>query len=318
MLPDVFLTFAVSLLFLIASANFLVKSVERFAAKIKLSPLIIGATLIAAGTSLPETFVTFSALAQNAAAISLGNIVGSNIGNLAFILGLAILLFPMRVGTEKTQRNNFLLVGLTVFFSCLFFLPEGVRKLLSLLLFGFYAVFLVTEIVWGKVGHKKEDQKALSKMEKGRGRPVFYFAGISFSLLGLILSSKYLVTAALGIAKDLAIDPEVVGLSLVALGTSLPELVTTIVSGIQKDWKLMYGDIQGSNIFNLSLTGAVALIAGGSTGPAHLPSLYYLLGITLAIFILTSKFKGTHIPRIYGLFFLLSYTVYLFFIYRGF
>lgn len=313
---NVFWAFLLSLFFLIISANFLVNFVEHFASKIKLSPLVIGATLIAIGTSLPETFIAFSSLAQNVPGVSMGDIVGSNIANIGLILGLTILIFPIRVGTEKTQRNNFLLLATTLIFLVLFFLPGNIRETLTFTLIGFYIFFMIVEILWGEEGSKKEDKKALNKMEKSHGKPLLFFGGIAVSIFGLIVSSRYMVASAISISQILKIDTKIVGLSIVALGTSLPELVTCIISGIKKDWKLIYGNIQGSNIYNLGVIGTILITLGDGGTLIHMPSVYYMAATTIVIFLLTKRFVGAVIPRIYGLLFLFSYGAYLFLIYQ--
>jgi len=308
---SLFLSFIVSLLLLIISAALLIKFVEKFSSRIKFSPLVIGATLIAFGTSLPETFVAFSSLAQNAPGISMGDIIGSNIGNICLILGLAILIFPVRIGTEKTQRNNIILLISAFYFSLLFFLPEGIRKFAALALPFLYVIFLIAEIFWGEIGRKKEDKKALAKMEHVRGKPFFYLAGIFVFLIGLIFGGIFLVSSAIKIALLLNIDQQVVGLSLVALGTILPEMVTTIICGFRKDWKLMFGNIQGSNIYNISVLGTIMIVFGNGVIAIHTLSLIYMAGASLIIFLLTIKYKGENIPRKYGLFFIFSYLIYL-------
>lgn len=311
---EILINFGLSLSFLVLAADILVKLVEKLTAKIRFSPLVIGATLIAVGTSLPETFVTISSLTQEVSAISLGNIIGSNIGNIGLILGLGITLFPIKIGTQKTQRNNLILFLLTLFFSALFFVPETLRKSLALFLLIFYLFFLIVEIVWGEIGRKKEDKKALAKMPRVRGRPLYYLLGIAGSVITLIISSNYLVLSALKISERLRIDPEIIGLSLIAIGTSLPELVTILISGLNQEWKLITGAVQGSNIFNLSVLGTVIIILGNGLGPAHNFSLFYLIIITLTFFLLTRKYEGTNIPRPFGLLFLASYLTYLFLI----
>lgn len=311
-----YLQFFASLIFLIISADLLLKFVEKLSAKIKISPLIIGTTLIAIGTSLPETSVALSAIAQKAVDVSFGDIIGSNIANICLILGVAITLFPVRIGTQKTQKNNFLLAILTIFFGGMFLLPEEHRRLLGGVLIIFYAAFLIIEIFWGKIGQLKEDKKALTKMEKGRGNPLIYLAGIAASMGGLILSSKYLVASAISISKVMGVKEEVIGLSLIAMGTSLPELATTIASGVRKDWKLLYGDIQGSNIYNLSIIGAILFIFGEKGYQINPFSIIFMVAVTFSIITLSRKYEGTHIPRIYGLIYLAVYVFYIFRIYQ--
>ena len=306
-----FLTFSFSLIFLIVSANLLLKFIEKFAGRIKISPLVIGATIIAIGTSLPETFVAFSSLAQNAADISLGDIIGSNIANISLVLGLGILLFPVRIGTEKTQRNNLVMLLSTAAFVGLFLIPPEYRRMLGVLLIIFYATFLIMETVWGETGRQKEDKKALSKLSTRKGNALVYFLGILASIAGLIISSRYLVASVIYFSKLFNISGEIIGLSVVALGTSLPELATTIASGINKDWKLLYGDVQGSNIYNLSIIGAILFLSGKMNYNPPIYPLVILCLATLTIIYLSKKYGGTNIPRVYGLLYLGLYAFYI-------
>lgn len=312
------LIFLVSLFGLIVSANYLVKETDRLSARVRISPLVIGATLIAFGTSLPELSVTVSSILQHVPNLSLGNVIGSNISNLLLILGLSILIFPVRMGTQKTQRNNFIGLASTMIFISSFFVPRPISSYLLYILLAGYALFLLTEIIWGEIGSKKEDKKALSKLKKDKNPVILTFIKLSASVGIIILTSKYLVISAEQIASFFKIKDEVIGLSLIALGTSLPELSASIASGIKKDWKLIVGDIQGSNIFNLSVLGAITLLSDKySSSSVNNISLVYLAVATLLIFYLTKKHEGENIPRLYGLLFIFLYSSYVFLIFLG-
>jgi len=315
-MPALFLTFSLSLMFLIVSANLLLKFIEKFSKRIKISPLILGATLIAIGTSLPETFVAFSSIAQSAADISYGDILGSNIANICLVLGLGIFLFPVRVGTEKTQRNNIIMLLTTAYFIGVLLAPPAWRKPLGVFPVFFYLAFLIIEIIWGEIGRLKEDKKALAKMPASRGSTPMYLIGILASMGGLIISSHFLVSSVISLSKLFGISEAIIGLSVVAIGTSLPELATTIVSGIDKDWKLLYGDIQGSNIFNLSIIGAILLTFSNTDYQISPYTLVVLSAATISIIYLSYKYEGTHIPRLYGLGYLAVYALYIFKIYN--
>ena len=304
-----------SLLVLIVSANLLLKFIKKFAGRIKISPLIIGATIIAVGTSLPETFVAITSISQNVPGISLGDVIGSNIANISLILGLGILLFPVRVGTEKTQRNNLIMLAATVVFSALFFVPPTYKKIIGIVLLISYIVFVIIETTWGETGRKHEDKKALAKIATSKGNPIFYFLGIAASLGGLVISSHYLVNSVVYFSKLLKISEEVIGLSVVAFGTSLPELATTIASGFGRDWKLIYGNIQGSNIYNFAVIGSILFIANGTGLTPSFYPLIILWIVTLGIIYLSRRFEGTNIPRIYGVLFLAIYSFYIFKLY---
>ncbi len=316
MAPVLYIRFIASVLLLALSAYFLLKFSEKFSSRVKVYPLIIGVTLIAIGTSLPETFVAISAIIQEAPLVSFGDIIGSNIANICLVLGISILIFPVRIGTEKTQKNNLILLFLTLLFVGLFFLPETIRKTLGVLLIFFYLIFLITEIIWGKRGSKNEDRAALAKLEKSDGNPFFYLIGISLSIAGLIVSSRYLVASVISISQTFNINQEIIGLSLVALGTSLPELAATLTSGIKKEWKLLYGDLQGSNIYNLSIIGSILIIFSNGNYNIDTFSLIYMAGVVISAIILSHKYMGTTIPRTYGLVYIAAYASYLFKIYK--
>ena len=315
-MTQILIKFIISILSLIFSAYFLLKFSEKLSSRIKISPLIVGVTLVAIGTSLPETFVAISAIIQGAPLISFGDIIGSNILNVCLVMGISILLFPVRIGTTKTQKNNIILLFLTSAFTIVFFLPEVVHKFFGILLLAFYVVFIITEIVWGEKGGKKEDKKALAKLEKSKRNPFIYIAAMAVSIAVLIISSKFLVSSVIAISQMFNINQEIIGLSLVALGTSLPELATTIASGLKKEWKLLYGDVQGSNIFNLSVIGAILIVFGGSFRGLDTFSLIFMASVLLSVVFLSHKYMGKSIPRVFGALYLLAYAFYIFKIYR--
>lgn len=314
--PEFFIRFLVSIFFLIISAYLLLKFSEKLSSRLKISPLIIGVTLVAIGTSLPETFVAISSIFQGAPLISFGDIIGSSIINICLILGINILLFPVRIGTSKTQKNNLILLIVTSIFVALFFLPNNISKVLGIALIVFYVIFFVTEIIWGKEDSNHEDKNTLAKLERSKGNPILYFMAIVLSIGGLIISSKYLIASVIDISKAFNINQELIGLSLVALGTSLPELAAAISSGIKKDWKLLYGDIQGSNIYNLSIIGAILIIFGGNGYSIDVFSLIFMALTIISVVLLSHKYMGTNIPRGYGIIYILVYVFYIYKIYK--
>jgi cation:H+ antiporter len=208
------------------------------------------------------------------------------------------------------------LLIITLVFVALFFLPDNIGKTLGIALIVFYIIFFVTEIIWGKEGSSNEDKKTLAKLERSKGNPILYFLGVALSIGGLIISSKYLVASVIEISKAFNINQELIGLSLVALGTSLPELAAAISSGIKKDWKLLYGDIQGSNIFNLSIIGAILIIFGGNGYSIDVFSLVFMAVTIFSVILLSHKYMGTNIPRGYGIIYILVYVFYIYKIYK--
>jgi cation:H+ antiporter len=310
---DKLLPFVLSLIVLVIAANFLVKFTTGLSASLKLSPLVIAATAVALGTSLPELSVSFSSIMQGVPNFSFGNFIGSNITNIGLILGFSILLFPIRVGTEKTQRNNFIFFLITLIFIAIQFCPDEIRKLATWGLLSFYFIFFFLEIFWGEEGSHHEDKKAIHKMKKSKLSPAGNLLGMGVCLTTLGLSSKFFVSSAVEISSFLHIKTEIFGLSVAALGTTLPELMTSLSAGARKEWKLLFGNIQGSNIFNLAVIGTIISLFGHTkqfVGENF--SFVYLFIMSTAIFILTRRYSGKKIPRLFGLGFLLGYVSYLF------
>ena len=310
-----FIIFFASITVLILSANYLVRSTEKLSSSLRISPLVIGATGIAVGTSLPELSVTVSSMTQGATTLGIGNIIGSNISNILLILGLGILLFPIRVGTTKTQRNNLISLIFSLFFITSFFSPIAYKKIFFLASIIGYILFVITELVWGEIGGTKEDKKNLSKLQKSRENPFLTLIKMIIAILTLLASSKYTVSSSMEIATFFKLEGETIGLTLVAFGTSLPETVSCVASGLKKDWKLMMGDIQGSNIFNLGVLGSSILYFSKdiSVGENILPLISLFISTAL-ITVLTKRFEGKTIPRYFGLVFLGLYSSYLFII----
>jgi cation:H+ antiporter len=314
---NLLLPFILSLVCLVFASKFLIKFTDGLSSSIKLSPLVVAATAVAIGTSTPELFVSFSAILQGVSTLSTGDVIGSNIANGALIIGMGILLFPIRIGTEKTQRNNIILILLTAFFISSFFFPAGINRYTSIGLLAFYLIFLFLEIFWGEEGSRHEDKKALKKMKRSKLTPAANLLGMGLSIAVMGLSSKYVVCSAVGIANYLNVANEIVGLSIVAVGTSLPELTTSIMAGLKKEWKLLFGDFQGSNIFNLAVIGTVLNLFGQKQHfVGQNITLFFLCLTAIIIFLLTRHYSGKTIPRVFGLILILIYLFYLFILTR--
>lgn len=310
-----FLIFLISLFSLVVSADILVKLSVALAKKFRLSPLVIGATVVALGTSFPELAVTISSIAQKSGDLSLGNIIGSNIANTGLILGIALIIAPLKVGTTKTQRNNVFLLAVTVFFIVLQLIPFEARRALSPILLVLAVIFIFLETVWGKEGSLKEDLLYLLPQPPAAFN-LFKWLALLGSLVILIVSSRFLVSSALYLAAFFNISQEVVGLSIVAVGTSLPELSVSVAAALKKEGKLLLGNIIGSNIINLTLLGSVSVMFSDVSSPTHFLSLITLFLFTLATFILIKLFLGKTIGRGFGVSFLLAYLFYLFLVYH--
>lgn len=310
---EVFLIFILSLLFLLLSANFFIKYAVFLSYSLKLSPLVIGATIVALGTSLPELFVTISSLLQSVPSLSYGNLIGSNILNVCLVFGTSIIFFPVRIGTTKTQKGAILLLLITLFF----ILPQIIilfsNQTFSLILLFLAAISLILQIYWGKRGSNHEDYRMILNHQKDKKpKVIISLITLFFSLFFLLVSSEVLVWSSLKIVQFFSLSKEFFGLTIIALGTSLPELVTTVTAGLRREEKLLAGNILGSNIFNLLFIGGLIMGAVSRRQEGHYKSLFFLFLSTLILFLIIKIYKGKNVPKIFGFILLTLYLIYLF------
>ncbi len=254
------LLICVGIILLIKGADWLVEGASALARKFRVSDLAIGLTVVAFGTSVPELVVNAFASFQGHDEIVFGNVIGSNIFNLFMILGLVGLITPLTVQSSTVWKEiPFSFLAVLVLFMLVITpfrdteiqlsRPEGIGLLL---LFGLFILYIYNQL--------SEDPEAVSLEEKrlSRGRMILY---IVLGLAGLIAGGKLVVDSAIGIATDFGISEKVIGLTVVAAGTSLPELVTSLVAAVKKKNDIAVGNIIGSNIFNIFLIlGVSALI----------------------------------------------------------
>ena len=309
----------------------LVKNSSWLAKSIGVSPLIIGMTVVAFGTSAPELLVSTVASVQENSAIALGNVIGSNIANIGLVLGLVVLIWPPG-HEEKVVRREFpFLVIITLL---LFALSldgtlgriDGIVLLALFSLFIYYNIMSVRrkmvrkfkrdiEAIEEKIEDTIEDiaHRDLIEHKKRRKKVIRNFIFSFAGLLILLVGSKLLVDSAIFMAKTIGISEMVVGLSLVAIGTSLPELFTSVIASLKKEEKINVGMVLGSNIFNtLLILGVAAIILPIPISKHALyVSLPIMLLFTLMAFPILKKNIKTH--RLVGLFMILLYFGFIFF-----
>jgi len=307
-----------SLVVLVWSADKFVFGASSLARNMGISPMIIGLTIVAMGSSAPEMMTAATASFQGNANLGIGNAIGSNITNIALVLGLTALFQPLTVSSSTIKRELPLLLAITalaylMLFDQYFSFIEGL-----ILIIGF-AVYIVTLLVitLKRTKNCPSDDPMIIEAEKEVPEAVSTKQSVFWLVIGILLlplSASYLVDSSIFIAKAFGISDLVIGLTIVAIGTSLPELAASIMSIIKKEDDLALGNIIGSNIFNvlavLSLTG---LIAPGKIDPsAATRDGLYMLGVTLLLFILCfSRRRGAfRIGRSKGAFLLLSFAAY--------
>lgn len=256
MLLDV-LAIALGLVGLFLGGDWLVAGAARLAESLRVPPLIIGLTVVSIGTSAPELVVNVSAALRGNTAIALGNIVGSNIANVALILGLAGIITPIAIGTSLVRREIPITIGLSILLY-LMALDGSVSFWDGAVLFaGFFAVngmFYWAARNSPEVGEIAETTAASINPPTELGR-------IALGIGVLVVAAQLTVGGATNIAREVGISELAIGLTLVAFGTSLPELAATLASAYRKETEILVGNILGSNIYNIVLIlGLTALI----------------------------------------------------------
>lgn len=291
---------------LILGGEFLVRGSVHIAHKLNLSSLVIGMTVVSFGTSAPELIVSLKAALSGNSDIALGNVVGSNIANIALVLGLTVLIFPMVVD-RNTKTIDW---PMMMFSSVLFYLfaSDGVIKMwegliLFLLLVGF-TYFIINKSV--------KDTKSVKDSVKPNshfGISILYLIG---GLIGLYFGAEWLLDGAVTIAKDLGMEERIIGVTIVAFGTSVPELVTSCVAAFKKESGISIGNLIGSNIFNiLSVIGISAFITPMSVSKGILSyDMIWMLAISLAL--LPMILFGAKLGRTKGFMLFSLYLVYIF------
>ncbi len=310
------LFFALGLGLLVLGAELLVRGASRLALLVGISPLVVGLTVVAFGTSSPELAVSVQSALAGQADIAIGNVVGSNILNVLFILGISALIVPLLVSQQLVRQEVPAMIGVSLL---LWWLASDGRvghwEATSLLgLLALYTVFLILQ-------SRREQAAVRAEYAEAVARPVRYawdrhwavhillvVGGLSL----LVLGAHWLVEGAIAFAKYLGVSELVIGLTIVAAGTSLPEVATSILAAIRGERDIAVGNVVGSNIFNIfGVLGASGLVApaGLTVAPAVL-SFDLLVMLAVAVVCLPVFFTGRQISRWEGGMFLAYYGAY--------
>ena len=301
------------LVLLYFGADWLVKGAVTISLKFGLSPLIVGLTVVALGTSLPEALVSIQATLDNQGGIALGNVIGSNILNIALILGLSSLLQPLKVDSHLVKADVPILVGASFLLIVLLEDFHISRMEGALLLLGI--VFYVTgNIMTVKRTSPAEDQ--IEGMEVPGDPSKNFLRDIGFLILGLIalaLGSNFLVEGAVDLARIWGLSEALIGLTIVSIGTGTPELATALMAAYRKTADIAIGNAVGSNIFNIffvvGLAGLIAPINGTQISPSDL---YVMFGLTFLL--LPTVWTGMVLDRKEGFLFVAIYVAYIYYL----
>ena len=301
---------------LIFSAHKLTDNGSKIANIYKISPLIIGILIFGFGTSAPEIFVSLLAAFEGTPELAVGNAIGSNILNIALVLGITAMILPIEVNIDVIRKDGLFLIFATLAAGLLLWIGKDLSRIDGFILIILLAIFLWITYKDQKKDHHKFDNLS-SNVDINQKKETW--VKLFFALIFLLASAQLIVISATKLADYYHVSDLIIGLTVVALGTSLPELAVAITSAIKKQHEMIVGNIIGSNIFN---TLAVLAIPG-LISPLKLQKellitdYFYMLGLTiaLAIFFLYSpvtKMKDT-ISRLegFGLIMLLSIYIYI-------
>lgn len=305
----VFLLIGVALL--IYSGNWLVKSSSSLASSLKIPPLIIGVTIVSFGTSAPELFVSLSAAFEGLSDVAIGNVVGSNIANLGLVLGLSafIIAIPIKRSLIKLDYSILIISAIALGIFIIDYKISRIEGVILLTIMLIY-VLLILKSLKNK-GNISENNN--SKIYK----PSISILIIVASCVGLILGSNSLIKGAINIANNLGISERIISLSVIAVGTSLPELTTSVIAAIKKDFEISIGNVIGSNIFNsLFILGLSSLVTPLSVNESILKiDYFFMLGFFVLLGIFFFPIKRLRISRIEGLIFIIAYCFYYYVIF---
>lgn len=298
-------------------AEYLIKGGVSIAKKLGVSPLLIGLTLVAFGTSAPELVVSIQAALSNKGDIAVGNVVGSNICNVALILGLCALLKPIATNEKLFKLDMPLLMGASILFAGFYFADgRGINFWQGAVMFSILIVYLVWSFYQDKKSGGGELAEAAEEEAGAKPSPVWLaLIMVVGGLAGLVLGARCFVGSATYFAKAMGVSEAVIGLTIVALGTSLPELATSVVAVIKNERDIAVGNVVGSNIFNILVIMGIAPMVSDLHAPnINMVDLAVMLALVPVLWIMmktakkVSRTEGGILLAVY-----IAYTVWLFF-----
>jgi cation:H+ antiporter len=298
---------------LVAGGEFLVRSSVGLSLKLNLSKMIIGLTVVSFATSAPELIVSVQSALDGFSGFALGNVIGSNIANIAFVLGTTALIAPLAIDRDFFKFNWPWMMAFSILLYVLLLSGNNLVRWEGAVLLGSIVIFLVLLI---RRAHKN---KETVRVDEELQESVWWKIILFFVLGGISLwqGSVLLVDGAVEIAASLGIPESIIAVSMVALGTSVPELAASIIAALKKEKAISLGNLIGSNIFNIgSVLGITAIIQPIQIEEKGLGLLnndiYWMLGIALALLPLAFLPKAYHISRYKGIIYLCAYLLFLY------
>jgi len=302
-----------SLVLLYFGALWLVKGSSSLAIKAGISPLVAGLTIVAFGTSSPELVVSVNAAISNHGNIAVGNIVGSNLFNICIILGISAIISPLKIKMQLLKVDIPIVIITTIGFMLLF-ADRHISRIEGGLLVAGIVFYTLLNI---RLSRREKNKEVLDEYaEIAKTVKTKWHISVLMILAGLavlVAGSELLVKGAVDIARSLGVGETIIGLTIIAAGTSLPELASSIVATIRKEYDIAIGNVIGSNIFNiLGILGVSSLINPLSAMAISNIDLYAMIGVTL---LLLPFFRSHYtLKRDEGIFMILIYCMYIYYL----
>ena len=304
----------VGFVLLIKGADWLVDGASGIAKKFHIPEIIIGLTIVSIGTSMPELFVSIQAAMQGYADLSLGNIIGSNVCNLLLILGLSATINPIIFKKETRLFEIPMNLAVTVIFLILCNIGNRVGRIDSIILIFLFIAFIAYTIYMAKKEKNTEklEYRDSSVATDNQKKSVWYIMLIIIGIVALKFGGDFVVENAESIAKQFQISEKIIGLTIVAIGTSLPELVTSVTAAIRKESDIAIGNIIGSNIFNMLLIiGATSAISPLTYNPTYNLQMGILIVATAVLGLFPYTDKKDEMTQSNGITYLMLYGLYM-------
>lgn len=310
------------LVLLLVGGELLVRGAVRVASQLGVSPLIIGLTLVGFGTSTPELVTSVQAAMNGSPGIAFGNIVGSNIANLLLILGASALVTPIIVQSSALRRDAVVMVAVAIVFAMLSPLfPLG--RLIGLLFVAALSIYIYVAFrqeaaatathgaAFDKSAAAQGADPALAPVPPQGGSLV---VPLLTSLLGLgivVVGGYFLVNGAVALARSFGISETIIGLTIVAVGTSMPELVTSLVAAVRREADVAFGNIIGSNIYNILGIGGVTALITPSQVPPQIAGFDNIVMVAVSALVVVLAYTGRRLARWEGAVLVAGYIVYV-------
>ena len=299
---------------MVYGSDILVDGASSIARKIGISEFVIGIIIVGFGTSCPELVVSVTGAIDGNSAVSLGNVTGSNIFNILMILGLTAILSPIAITKDNKTKDIPILLCVTIFF-CLIALKGTINRLDAVLFLAIFAIYLLYNFKAGKAEAAAIEEEVVEK-NYGTFLSILMIVG---GLAGLIFGGKLFVNNAVTLAHALGASDKFIAVTILAVGTSLPELMTCVVAAAKKKGQLALGNVVGSNVFNILLIlGISGLIHPLDTTSFNYVDMVTLTASVLALFIFANASKKSQLSKPAGISFLLMEVVYMIYLFLKF